>query len=159
MISAPAPYGGCGIQHTSMITAQYFDGQTSFSVNALAGDQIYLVSKATILDDFFTGSPDFALRIEGDFVTSTYGNSSAVSGGINFPASLNYVYDVPEDMEVNFEFFSGEDYGIEEIGTSVLVLSNDVVEVDTPALNVGIGFGLFLATMFFFVWFFRSKRN
>jgi len=37
--------------------------------------------------------------------------------------------------------------------------SSNSMDISTPDINVGIGFILFLLTMFFFVWFFRSTKS
>lgn len=158
MISAPAPYGGCGIQHTSMTAiAQFVDGTLDVDISLIEGDQLILTAGGVFTDDDASGNIHGQLLLDGSPVQGQTVNPSAV--GETHSLVFPYAYSASTTGSINFTVSSSADT-VEDTYFSYMIVSGDSVqEISNPALNVGIGFGLFLATMFFFVWFFRSKRN
>lgn len=140
-----------------MTTAEIYEGLTSVDVNLQQGDTIVIFSKWNVVEDGGDSFVQLGLDIEG--LTRDYSVMEVTPFG-TMTMSTDFVYHALTDEEITIEAQSPSGGFIEDGHIQVIVISvDDPVEVDTPALNVGIGFGLFLATMFFFVWFFRSKRN
>lgn len=137
-----------------MVSAYYFSGVSDHSINAKAGDQIWIHGKGTVVDDFFDSIPTLAMRIEGDFVDTSYDNFSVIGGGVSSSLNVFYVYNVPEDMEVNVELVTG-DYALEESEIDYILISNDVQEVINPSQNIAFGIGFFFIAMIFIIWFFK----
>lgn len=139
-----------------MITTHYFSGSTAIDFNAKAGDQIWLHGKGTVTDDAFDSIPTLAMRVEGDIVDTSYDNFSVIGGGVSSSLNVFYVYNVPEDMEINIELTSGE-YGLEESEIDYIHISNQGDQMIVDSIGIIGGIITFLAMFGIIIFYFKRK--
>lgn len=141
-----------------MITAELTHSD-ELDINAQAGDILYIHGHATLVENTPTGNAELVLSVEGIEENSVYFVPAGFAIGTGPSLEVHFVYNVPDDREVNISLTAEGGYILDDESIDyILISADDSVLIDTPALNVGLGFGLFLATMFMFVWFFRSKK-
>lgn len=136
--------------------AQFVDGSLDVDISLFEGDQLLLTAGGVFADDDASGNIHGQLLLDGSPVQGQAINPSSV--GETHSLVFPYAYSASTTGSINFTISSDSDT-VEDTYFSYMIVSGDSIqEISAPAINLGLGFGLFLATMFMFVWFFRSKK-